>query len=69
MYFTPFLTVVLFQGSKDWDYVFALGLFTSLMNDLFYGWIGSYLTGKQLKSTASRSTFSPTMSVSSGCEV
>jgi hypothetical protein len=49
MYFAPFVTVVVFEGIKDWDYVLALGLFTSLMNDLFYGWIGVYFTGKQLE--------------------
>ncbi len=49
MYFAPFLTVLVFEGRKDWDYVLALGLFTSLMNDLFYGWIGAYFTGKQLE--------------------
>ena len=36
MYFAPWLVVLLLYGRKDWEIFLALGLLTSLMNDLFY---------------------------------
>jgi len=36
MYFAPFLPLVLLYGVKDFKLFLAMGLLTSLMNDLFY---------------------------------
>jgi hypothetical protein len=42
MYFLPFVTLMTFP--KNWGLVVGLGLIASLMNDVFYGFVG-YLMG------------------------
>jgi hypothetical protein len=51
LYFLPFLAVGLVVGFEYWRLLLGLGLLTSLMNDLFYGFIGNALgwTHYQLK--------------------
>jgi len=51
LYFLPFLAVGLVVGFEHWKLPLGLGLLTSLMNDLFYGFIGNALgwTHYQLK--------------------
>jgi len=45
MYFLPFFIVLIFRGLEDWELTLGFGLFTSLMNDLWYYIIGRYLFG------------------------
>ena len=45
MYFAPYVLVVIYQGLGSWYFALALGLITSLMNDLFYYPIGDLLFG------------------------
>jgi hypothetical protein len=45
MYFAPFVVVLLIKGVEDWQFTLALGLFTSLMNDVLYFWVGDVLFG------------------------
>ena len=45
LYFAPFITSVVLWGLKDWEVALSLGLFTSLMNDIFYYVVGKYLFG------------------------
>jgi hypothetical protein len=45
VYFTPFITVLFLRGLEDWELAVSLGLFTSLMNDLFYYIAGRLLFG------------------------
>ena len=41
----PFGVLLVFQGFKDWQVAFALGLLVSLMNDLGYYFMGDLLFG------------------------
>jgi len=41
----PFGVLLVFQGFKDWEVAFALGLLVSLMNDLGYYFMGDLLFG------------------------
>jgi len=45
LYFTPFITAIVLWGLRDWEVALSLGLFTSLMNDLFYYVVGNALFG------------------------
>jgi hypothetical protein len=43
--FLPFLVICLILGWKNWDLFLALGLLSSLMNDLFYAPMSNYFFG------------------------
>lgn len=45
LYFTPFATVLVLRGLEDWELTVSMGLYTSLMNDLFYYPAGRILFG------------------------
>ena len=45
LYFTPFATVLVLRGLEDWELTVSMGLYTSLMNDLFYYPAGRLLFG------------------------
>jgi len=45
LYFAPFVTAVVLWGLEDWEVALSLGLFTSLMNDIFYYVVGNALFG------------------------
>lgn len=49
-YMAPFVVLLVFQGLKDWQLAFSLGLLVSLVNDLGYYFSGDLLFGfhKQL---------------------
>jgi uncharacterized membrane protein HdeD (DUF308 family) len=42
-YMAPFGVLIVFQGLKDWQLAFSLGLLVSLMNDLGYYFVGDLL--------------------------
>ena len=44
-YMAPFGVLIVFQGLKDWEVAFALGLLVSLFNDLGYFFVGDLLFG------------------------
>jgi hypothetical protein len=45
MYFVPLSISIAIQGTEDFELALALGLFTSLMNDVFYFVAGDLLFG------------------------
>ncbi|MDA4119215.1 MAG: DUF308 domain-containing protein [Thaumarchaeota archaeon] len=44
-YMAPFGVLIVFQGRRDWQLAFSLGLLVSLMNDVGYYFIGDLLFG------------------------
>jgi uncharacterized membrane protein HdeD (DUF308 family) len=44
-YMAPFGVLIVFQGFKDWQLAFSLGLLVSLMNDVGYYFVGDLLFG------------------------